>query len=252
MISAEELKGFSKIKKIANQGNAEKDYLLELVLFLISRNSKDELVFKGGTCLSKFYGLDRFSEDVDFSLRKEIDIGLLLKRIVLGLRMFGIEAEIKESKKVQNSASSIIRTKGPLYKGTPNSLSSARIDVNLKSEVDLEPAVLKYQPIYPELSSFTLMVMQEKEILAEKVRAIMTREKARDVYDLWFLLNKKIDVDFGIISKKLDYYNIKWNKKKFEETLKSKKKIWEKEMGMLIETVPDFSTVTKEVLKSFK
>ncbi len=62
MISIDELKKMAKIKGLS-LGNAEKDYLIDIVLLLISRNTKDELVFKGGTCLYKFHNLDRFSED---------------------------------------------------------------------------------------------------------------------------------------------------------------------------------------------
>ena len=45
----------------------EKDYLLEMVLFLIKEHGKD-LIFKGGTALYKLYSLNRFSEDLDFTL----------------------------------------------------------------------------------------------------------------------------------------------------------------------------------------
>ena len=64
MISLDELISKARLKSMS-LGNAEKDYLIDLTLFSISKNTKDELVFKGGTCLSKFYNLDRFSEDID-------------------------------------------------------------------------------------------------------------------------------------------------------------------------------------------
>ena len=70
MLSAEELSETARIKGIKNKGYAEKDYILDIVLLLISRNTKDELVFKGGTCLYKFYKIARFSEDIDFTLKK--------------------------------------------------------------------------------------------------------------------------------------------------------------------------------------
>ena len=92
MISIEKLKEIARLKDL-HIGYAEKDYLLDLLLFLISRNTKDELVFKGGTCLSKIYGLDRFSEDLDFTIvkEKELDIDRLLSKIESGLKLFGIE-----------------------------------------------------------------------------------------------------------------------------------------------------------------
>ena len=50
MISIEELRKISKLKGIFNLGNTEKDYIQDIVLLSISRNTKDEMIFKGGTC----------------------------------------------------------------------------------------------------------------------------------------------------------------------------------------------------------
>ena len=156
MISPESLKKIANIKRISNIRHAEKDYLIELALLSISRNTKDELIFKGGTCLYKFYKLDRFSEDIDFTLRKEINILLLLKKILSDFSLFGIEAEIKENKKLKDSYLIVIRTKGPLYSGIPNSLSNIRIDINIKSSIDLEPITLRYSSLYEDLPTFSI------------------------------------------------------------------------------------------------
>lgn len=37
----------------------------------------------------------------------------------------------------------------------------------------------------------------------------MTRDKGRDIYDLWFLLSQNIPIRSGLIRKKLEYYNLK-------------------------------------------
>ena len=66
MIDFDTLKKIAKIKGINNIGFAEKDYFQELILLGISREAP-ELVFKGGTALYKMHGLNRFSEDLDFS-----------------------------------------------------------------------------------------------------------------------------------------------------------------------------------------
>ncbi|EQD44541.1 protein containing DUF1814, partial [mine drainage metagenome] len=52
----------------------EKDYIINLMLKTISINKlSDFLVFKGGTALYLFYGLDRFSEDLDFTYTGSAD-----------------------------------------------------------------------------------------------------------------------------------------------------------------------------------
>jgi hypothetical protein len=68
MIDMQTLTRVARTKGIANLGNAEKDYFQDLLLLAVSRESPG-LVFKGGTALFKLHGLDRFSEDLDFTGR---------------------------------------------------------------------------------------------------------------------------------------------------------------------------------------
>ncbi|MFH1432286.1 MAG: nucleotidyl transferase AbiEii/AbiGii toxin family protein [archaeon] len=247
MISIDEIKKIARLKGINTLGNAEKDYLLDIALLSISRNTKDELIFKGGTCLSKFHKLDRFSEDIDFTLKKDIDIENLAKKIIRDFSSFGIEAQMKAKKIVRNSTMITIRTKGPLYTGTPQSYSCIRIDINHKSEVNLEPKIKKYISSYPDIPSFTLITMQKKEILSEKIRAIMTRSKARDIYDLWFLLELGTEIDTTLIKEKLKYYKEKWDKDQFIKRLDIKEIAWQNELKPLITRVPDLKD-TKDTI----
>ncbi len=245
MISVEELKRVGKLKGITNIGHAEKDYLSDLILLSISRNTKDELVFKGGTCLFKFYKLDRFSEDLDFTLQKNFDIEKLLKKIVSDLNAFGAECEIKRVKHVQDSVLVTLKIKGPLYRGDEKTAATMRIDINTKSTVELKPLTQQYVSLYSDIPTFSLLVMQEKEILAEKVRAILTRVKARDIYDLWFLLRKGVEFDSELVRKKLEYYEMEWNRKKFVQALNIKAQIWESELRPLLRNLPKFKEVKK-------
>lgn len=247
MISTEDLKRVSKLKGIKNIGHAEKDYIIDIILLSISRNTKDELVFKGGTCLYKFYGLDRFSQDIDFTARKRFDIDGLIKEIISDLMLFGIESEIKSQEKISDSIMITLKVKGPLYKGTPQSYGNIGIDINLRSSIDREPVLAKYNSFY-EIPTFSLFIMSEEEILAEKIRAIMTRTKARDIYDLWFLLEKGIEFDEKLIIEKLKYYNREWNMEEFARKIDMKKTAWETELGPLIDAVPDIEKTKKSIL----
>jgi len=248
MISIEELKRIAKLKGIRNLGYAEKDYLIEIALLSISRNTKDELVFKGGTCLYKFHKLDRFSEDIDFTAKKELDADVLLKKITDDLASFGIEARVKDKKTTFNSVMATIRAKGHLYNGDAKALASIGVDINLKSSVDLEPVLAKYSPLYTDIPSFSLLVMREEEILAEKIRAIMSRTKARDVYDLWFLLKKGVKFDAELARKKLGYYSQEWNFEEFRKHINLKEGVWLSELKSLIDNVPEFKETRDFIL----
>ena len=250
MISLEDLRNIARVKIISNMGYAEKDYLLDLILFSISKNTKDELVFKGGTCLYKIYKINRFSEDIDFSAVKEIDLGNLINKIIIDLRLFGIEATTKEKKERYNTTLIDLHAKGPLYNGNSNSLCNIRIDINTKSEVNFKPVLHRYNSLYSEISEYSLLVMSKEEILAEKIRAIINRDKARDVYDLWFLLENGVKIDKSLIEKKLKYYEKMFDYSEFIKRIKDKKKLWGVEIGRLIMgQVPDFKVVEETIIK---
>ncbi len=252
MIDVEELKKIGKLKGIANIGHIEKDYLSDLILLSISRHTKEELIFKGGTCLFKFYKLDRFSEDLDFTLKKELDITRLLNRIVSDLKVFGIECEIKKMKQTHNAIMITLRIKGPFYTGDDKTIATMRIDINTKSTIELKPLVQRYISLYPDIPIFSIIIMQEKEILSEKIRAILTRTKARDIYDLWFLLKKGVEFDPNLVKKKLKYYNMQWNKNLFLKNLNIKSEIWKAELKPLVRTLPEFSEVKKLIREKIK
>ena len=66
MISREQLIKIGKTTGL-HLYQQEKDYMLKLFLYTYFRLFEDA-VFKGGTCIKYVFGLDRFSEDLDFNL----------------------------------------------------------------------------------------------------------------------------------------------------------------------------------------
>ena len=49
------------------------------------------------------------------------------------------------------------------------------------------PLAKEINPIYKDILPYIINVMDINEIIAEKIRAILTRDKVRDVYDLYKL-----------------------------------------------------------------
>src|SRR3989344_4485381 len=217
MLNHEELEYIAELKRLSLL-SAEKDYLQDLILFSIYSHIGKDLVFKGGTCLYKIYKLKRFSEDLDFTLTKHIDIDKTSQKILLDLSLLNIKCKIKEIKQHKNEINIRLLCNGPLYKGNKETQCFIPLNISLKEKILLTEQREQILPIYKELPTFEIFVMQEKEILAEKVRAIYTRIKPRDVYDLWFLLiRKNIPFDTILIDKKLSLYNKKYNLKEFRE-----------------------------------
>lgn len=81
------------------------------------------------------------------------------------------------------------------------------VDLSFRENVILEPRIETIGRFLKEIPAFDVVVMREEEILAEKVRAIMTRTRARDVYDTSFLLDRNTKIDMKLIEAKLAYYN---------------------------------------------
>lgn len=250
MLTKKELEKFKKEGEF-NLWQLEKDYLQHIFLFFLSKNVGEGLIFKGGTAIQKVYGLQRFSEDLDFTLTKEIDLDAMIKKIKEEMNSFGIEAVFDTLKNTKSKCYKI-KIKGPLFNGDSNSFSILRIEISLRNDLLLESDSKEIIPIYSELSPYIISVMNKEEILAEKIRAIFQRQKARDVYDIWFLLKKEIKFDKELVQKKFDFFNLKFNKILFNKRINEIEKIWEIELKGYINTIPDFKGVKKEILEKIK
>lgn len=220
---------------------------------ILSRETKTELVFKGGTCLYKFHGLNRFSEDLDFSGTKDIDKESFFERLLKGFEDFDVKGKLKSAREPFSTVLAILKLEGPLYNGNPRSRAKIQIDINQKSEVILPPIINTLYSGYRDILPFKVLCMDKSEIAAEKVRAIITRDKARDMYDLWFLLKKDTMPKLEIIEKKMEYYQKSFDEKTFISRLRDKEAEWDEDLVRLIfGPLPDFKTVIKEISEAIK
>lgn len=104
-----------------------------------------------------------------------------------------------------------------------------------------------------EVLPFFVIVMNKDEILAEKVRTVITRNRARDIYDLWFLLQGGAGIDLKLINAKLSYYKKEFDKEVFMEQLRTKEGYWEPELkSLVIGRLPGFDVVYKDVKKMLR
>lgn len=251
MLTRAELAEHAKLNGLS-LGNAEKDYLLELTLLLLSRHTGSELVFKGGTALSKCYGLDRFSEDLDFTVTQQLDVDALVDQVIRGLQQFQVPAAVHSTNANQNSVELVLRTQGPLYTGNPQSLSKVVFDFNLSAKVYLPSVTTRLPSIYRDIPRFSIQVMSLEEIFTEKVRAIYTRKKARDIYDLWFLTSKLSEVDVELIHKKLEYYQLRFSVSEFAEKIDDQQRSWQRDLQALVPQVPVFKEVKIAIVHFFE
>ncbi|MBU0591233.1 nucleotidyl transferase AbiEii/AbiGii toxin family protein [Candidatus Micrarchaeota archaeon] len=250
--------GNEELTNIARMGGMlphqqEKHYVQTIVLKSLFSNYSNKLIFKGGTSLWFFHGLRRFSEDLDFTAKiDEINTKNITTQVNNDLALMGLENGITISE-MKNSLSFRVGAKGPLFQGERGSSCFVSVDISFREKVILPYETHEYDPPYTEIGPFSVVTMDLKEISAEKIRAIMTREKARDVYDLFFLFRKGQIPDLVLINEKLSYYEKKFNYKEFEKELKKKKDIWDNELSSLIfGKYSAFKEVSDEILGTAK
>ena len=125
----------------------------------------------------------------------------------------------------------------------------SRITINMsKRERPISPLEKLLVATYPEIPSFELSVLDVSEMAAEKIRYIMTREKPRDIYDLWFLSKKNIIIDISLVNKKLKIYGLTFNLEAFLEKISEKRNMWKRDLqDLLIGTLPEFNIVVNEL-----
>jgi predicted nucleotidyltransferase component of viral defense system len=239
MISKEELVLLKQKRKISLY-YLEKEYLQYIFLNAISKYG-DSIIFKGGTCLRLCYGLERASEDLDFSTPLNVNkLKEVVNKCLKSFESLGIEHFDLIEKEFEGNIRFEIKFKGPLFNGNLNSANNLKIDFN-KNKVFFKTAIVVKQ-VFSDIPLFVIVALAEKEILAEKIRAIANRKQARDLYDLWILLGKKVEIDKGLIDKKL-----KEEKVNLKNITFLSREAYEQDLKNLVDYIPDYQQVKKEI-----
>ena len=230
-----------KSKLNYNLGQLELDYYQHLILAKLY-GEFNTMYFKGGTCLQKCYGIKRFSEDLDFNY-----VDIEVEKIILFIENV-FEAKIIDYYDTRFGTSFSIRFKGILFSGSGQSLCKLSFDFR---NGDIYNSAIKkiIRPIYHDLPNYFLLALDEEEVLAEKIRAILTRYKARDVYDLNELILNNVNIDFELVDKKLATYDKVFEQGEFEKKLEEKRSIYDAEMKRLTNIFDDFDTCKKRILE---
>lgn len=171
----------------------------------------DVAAFYGGTCLRIFYGLQRFSEDMDFSLLlpdKEFDFTKYFKPIIDEFAIVGRQVEIKkkDKKSFGKVDSAFLRDNTDVYDVTFNTEKSIKI----KIEVDTRPP-LKFgteQKLLMLPHSFMTRCFVLPDLFAGKMHALVyrgwkNRVKGRDWYDFEWYVRHNVPLDFGHLTERI-------------------------------------------------
>ncbi len=139
------------------------------------------LAFKGGTSLMMFYGLNRFSTDLDFNLLDEAQMEFVHKILRGILLKYGT-----------------IDDEAIKFYGSILVLNYGVGERKLKVEV----SVRQYDNHYEKKSLLNtdMNVMTVPDMFAHKLCALGERVTPRDIFDVWFFLSKRCEVNENIVS----------------------------------------------------
>ena len=203
-----------RTESLSDRKNAVKEVMQEIVLCGLSRAGFfQKAAFYGGTALRIFYGLDRFSEDLDFSLLSP-DPGFTLSDYFPTLRReaaaYGLNVEIAEKEKIKDSAIRAAFVKGNtrehmlLFYENPAAAGgiTGNEAIRIKFEVDTHPPAgagiehrYRLLPAPYELALYDMPSLFAGKVHAVICRAWKNRVKGRDLYDYVFYLSRSASLN---------------------------------------------------------
>lgn len=191
----------------------------------------DVAAFYGGTCLRIFHGLQRFSEDMDFSLLsadKDFDFSKYFQPIIDTFALVGREVEIKKKDKMNfgKVESAFLKDNTNVYDISFQTEKSIKI----KIEVDTAPP-MKFsteQKLLLLPNSFMTRCFTLPDLFAGKMHALVFRSwqnrvKGRDWYDFEFYVRHGVSLDFTHLQERIRQFNgEEMNLNEFKNRLKER------------------------------
>lgn len=211
-----------QIRDVDDKKNAIKEIVQEVVLCGLSRGGFfRDAAFYGGTALRIFYGLDRFSEDLDFSLvsqNPEFDLTKYFSYIENETKSLGLNFSVSEKEKSidSNVKSAFLKgnTKEHILTFYEESNDANIINkdetIKIKFEVDVNPPTgATFETKFGLLPSpYQVRLYDMPSLFAGKIHACLCRNwksrvKGRDFYDYVFFLAMGAKVNLVNLKAKL-------------------------------------------------
>jgi len=256
------------IEKKVRAKQIEKDYVISWILWGFARNEflNTNLVFKGGTCLKKMHFNDyRYSEDMDFTLRDDNSsdaeiLGNFQSSFAEILEESRIKVEVIEDSVENHERSGSLKFK-VTYKATHGS-GEIKMDITRGETIEFD---IEYRAVLNDYSDLEkegeirINCYSLKEVLIEKMSALMGRTIPRDLYDFHYLVEEEgIKLEDVYIEFVRKAENKGHDAKKFLDKVAQKKKTYEKDWQVSLEKqmpkdeLPEFGNLWRKSLKTFK
>lgn len=193
--------------------SALREIMQEITLAGLSRTDFfEKAAFYGGTALRIFYGLDRYSEDLDFSLLQpdpNFSIEPYFNAVIDEFRSLGLTVTIREKKKTRQTAidSAFLKAETIWQEIVLEDIIKetgvrSNKTLKIKIEVDRQPPLSfkTEEKLLLRPFSFYVKSFAKPSLFAGKMHALLFRKwqnrvKGRDWYDLEWYIKKGIPLD---------------------------------------------------------
>jgi predicted nucleotidyltransferase component of viral defense system len=204
--------------KPANREEAEqalREIMQEVALAGLQRSGFFEnAAFYGGTALRIFHGLERYSEDLDFSLLEvnhDFSLEPHLEAIIIEFNALGMKVSVREKQKsTQTNIDSAFLKSETTWKELilediiPQEGINARPSIKIKLELDTEPPLdfTTEEKLLVKPFSFYVKCFKLPDLFAGKMHALLFRKwkqrvKGRDWYDMEWYIKKGVPINLA-------------------------------------------------------
>jgi predicted nucleotidyltransferase component of viral defense system len=223
----------------------EKDYYVTIILYLLK--DVEGIYFKGGTALQKiFLDYSRLSEDADYTLTRDVED--VKKDIISILLKSGYFQKVTKDKDVDLFVRLLAH-----YKTFDGRNDVVFIDLNKRAKLLQKPEEHKinhfYKGFIPDFSVKTLAI---DEMIAEKMAATIGRNKPRDHFDMYKIIQKGLKINFEMVKQKCKKSKTEFDIIKMFNKAKKLNRRWDEDMTALIKDKITFEEVMTTLAKHFK
>lgn len=221
-----------EIRTADDRRNALYEVMQQVVLSGLNRGGFfKEAAFYGGTCLRIFHGLNRFSEDMDFSLLKknpDFSLETYFPAIIEECKLLGREVTItrKDKSHFGKVESAFLKDNTDVYNIAFQTDKSLKIKIEVDTHPPLEFATEQRLLLQPH--SFMTRCFTLPDLYAGKMHALVYRQwksriKGRDWYDFEWYVRNRVPLDFKHLQLRAAEFNgIELTQEDFLEALRKK------------------------------
>jgi hypothetical protein len=166
-----------------------KNILVQILIDIYSDTTiSPYLGFKGGTAAYLFYGLDRYSVDLDIDILDESKEDYIFEQVEKIVRKYG---EVKEAQKKRYNLIFLLS-----YENKAKNAQNVKIEINRRqfgSKYDVRA-----------FNGVSMLVMIKEDMFAHKLVAMHERlgETNRDIFDVWFFSKNNWEINKEIVEKR--------------------------------------------------